>query len=73
VHAGECERLGHDLAGVAVHIAARVCALAGADEVVTTGTVRDLATGSMLSFEPRGAQKLKGVPDRWPVFCATAQ
>jgi class 3 adenylate cyclase len=73
VHAGECERLGHDLAGVAVHIAARVCALAGAGEVVTTGTVRDLATGSLLAFEPRAPQKLKGVPDRWPVFCATAQ
>jgi class 3 adenylate cyclase len=73
VHAGECERVGHDLAGIAVHIAARVCALAGGGEVVTTGTVRDLATGSMLSFEPRGPRKLKGVPDRWPVFCATAQ
>jgi class 3 adenylate cyclase len=72
VHAGECERLGHDLAGVAVHIAARVCALAGAGEVVTTGTVRDLATGSLLAFEPRAPQELKGVPHRWPVFCATA-
>jgi class 3 adenylate cyclase len=73
VHAGECERLGHDLAGVAVHIAARVCALAGAGEVMTTGTVRDLAVGSMLAFEPRGRQQLKGVPDRWPVFRASDQ
>jgi class 3 adenylate cyclase len=73
VHAGECERLGRDLAGVAVHIAARVCALAGAGQVVTTATVRDLATGSLLGFEPRGPQKLKGVPGRWSVFCATDQ
>jgi class 3 adenylate cyclase len=73
VHAGECERLGHDLTGVAVHIAARVCALAGAGEVVTTGTVRDLATGSLLGFEPRGPKELKGVPGRWAVFCATDQ
>ena len=73
LHAGECERLGEDLAGVAVHIAARVCALGGAGEVVTTGTVRDLAIGSMLAFEPRGSHELKGVPDRWPLFRAADQ
>lgn len=71
VHAGECERLGDDLAGVAVHIAARMCALAGADEVMATGTVRDLVTGSMLAFEPRGEQAFKGVPGSWTVFRAT--
>ena len=71
LHAGECERLGDGLAGVAVHIAARVCALGGADDVMTTGTVRDLVVGSMLVFDPRGHHELKGVPGRVPVFSAT--
>jgi class 3 adenylate cyclase len=71
VHTGECERLGDDVAGVTVHIAARICALAGADEVMATGTVRDLALGSMLAFEPRGREELKGLPGEWVVFSAT--
>jgi class 3 adenylate cyclase len=73
LHAGECERLGEDLAGLALHIAARVCALGRAGEVVTTGTVRDLAIGSMLAFEPCGSHELRGVPDRWPLFRAADQ
>jgi class 3 adenylate cyclase len=73
VHSGECERLGDGLAGVVVHIAARVCALGGPDEVMTTGTVRDLVIGSMLAFEPRGCRELKGVPGGWQVFGATAR
>jgi class 3 adenylate cyclase len=71
LHTGECERLEDGLAGLTVHIAARVCALGGADVVMTTGTVRDLATGSRLAFEPRGEHDLKGVPGRWAVFSAT--
>jgi class 3 adenylate cyclase len=71
VHTGECERLEDGLVGVTVHIAARVCALGGADGVMTTTTVRDLVLGSMLAFEPRGHHDLKGVPGRWPVFRAT--
>jgi class 3 adenylate cyclase len=71
LHTGECERLDDGLAGVAVHIAARVCALGCADDVMTTGTVRDLVTGSMLAFEPRGHHELRGVPGSWPVFSAT--
>jgi class 3 adenylate cyclase len=70
IHTGECARLGDGLAGVAVHIAARICALGGADEVMTTGTVRDLVIGSMLAFEPRGQHELRGVPGEWPVFGA---
>jgi class 3 adenylate cyclase len=54
-----------------VHIAARICALGGADEVIATGTVRDLVLGSMLAFEPRGWHELKGVPGEWAVFSAT--
>jgi class 3 adenylate cyclase len=71
VHTGECERLGHDVAGITVHIAARICALGRANQVLTTGTVRDLALGSMLAFEPRGREELRGVPGDWMVFSAT--
>jgi class 3 adenylate cyclase len=71
VHTGECERMSEGLAGLAVHIAARICALAGADEVVTTGIVRVLVLGSMLEFEPRGQHELRGVPGYWTVFRAT--
>jgi class 3 adenylate cyclase len=71
LHTGECERLEDGLVGLTVHIAARVCALGGADDVITTTTVRDLVIGSMLAFEPRGHHDLKGVPGRWPVFSAT--
>ena len=70
LHTGECERLDDGLAGVAVHIAARVCAVGGADEVMATGTVRDLVVGSMLAFEPRGDHELRGVPGSWRVFSA---
>jgi class 3 adenylate cyclase len=71
VHTGECEWLeGGGLSGVTVHIASRVCALGGADEVLATGIVRDLAIGSLLDFVPRGRYALKGVPGRWPIYCA---
>jgi class 3 adenylate cyclase len=71
LHTGECERLGDGVAGVAVHIAARICALGGADEVLTTGTVRDVVSGSMLVFEPRGRHELRGMPGDWTMFSAT--
>jgi pimeloyl-ACP methyl ester carboxylesterase len=65
VHAGECEVRGDDLAGMAVHIGARVASAAGADEVLVSSTVRDLVAGSGLEFEDRGEHDLKGVPGRW--------
>jgi class 3 adenylate cyclase len=71
VHTGECEWLADGLAGLAVHVAARICALGKADDVIATATVRDLVTGSMLAFEPRGHQVLKGVPGEWTIFRAT--
>jgi class 3 adenylate cyclase len=71
LHTGECERLEDGLVGLTVHIAARVCALGGADDVMTTTTVRDMVIGSMFAFEPRGHHDLKGVPGSWPVFRAT--
>jgi class 3 adenylate cyclase len=71
VHTGECERLDGGLAGVAIHIASRICDLGTADEVITTGTVRDLVVGSMLEFEPRGHRELRGVPGEWSLFGAS--
>ncbi|MGZ4595078.1 MAG: adenylate/guanylate cyclase domain-containing protein [Actinomycetes bacterium] len=64
VHTGECELFGDDVAGIAVHIGARVCALAGAGEVLVSATVRDLVSGSGVVFEDRGEHELKGVGRR---------
>jgi pimeloyl-ACP methyl ester carboxylesterase len=71
LHSGECELRGEGLAGLAVHIGARVAALAGPSEVLTTSTVRDLVTGSGIEFEDRGTQLLKGVPGEWQVLSVT--
>jgi class 3 adenylate cyclase len=68
LHTGEVEILEHDLGGIAVHIAARVAALAGAGEVLVTRTVSELVVGSNLEFEDRGERPLKGVPGRWPLL-----
>ena len=70
LHTGECELLGADVGGIAVHIAARVAAQAGADEVVVSSTVKDLVAGSGIEFEDRGNHALKGVPDEWRLFLA---
>jgi len=70
VHTGEVETIGNDIGGIAVHVAARIAALASAGEVLTSSTVRDLVAGSGLVFEDRGEQSLKGVPDPWRVFAA---
>ena len=67
VHTGECEILGGKLSGIAVHIAARVAALAAADEVLAS-TVRDLVAGSGLGFIERGIHALRGVPGDWQLF-----
>jgi class 3 adenylate cyclase len=68
LHAGEIELRGDDIGGLAVHIASRVSALAGAGEVLTTGTVRDLVVGSGIVFDDRGRHNLKGVPDEWQLL-----
>lgn len=69
-HTGEVEYVAGDVAGLAVHIGARVAALAGASEVLVSSTVKDLVAGSGLSFEDRGSFELKGVPDRWHLYTA---
>jgi class 3 adenylate cyclase len=68
VHTGECELRGDDLAGIAVHIGARVASLAGPGEVLVTSTVRDLVNGSGIEFTERGRHELKGVPGQWDVL-----
>jgi class 3 adenylate cyclase len=68
VHSGECEVIGDDLGGIAVHIGARVGAAAGPGEVLVSRTVKDAVTGSKIVFEDRGAHDLKGVPGRWDLF-----
>jgi class 3 adenylate cyclase len=68
LHTGECEVRGNDLGGLAVHIAARVGALALPGEVLTSGTVRDLVVGSGIEFDDRGERELKGVPGVWRLF-----
>lgn len=68
IHTGECELIGDDVGGMAVHIASRVGALAGADEVLVSGTVYGTVVGGPFTFEDRGFHELKGVPGRWPLF-----
>jgi class 3 adenylate cyclase len=72
LHTGECEHRGTDLSGIAVHIGARVAALAAPGEVLVSRTVKDLVAGSGLHFEDRGRHTLKGVPDDWQLFAVSS-
>lgn len=68
LHTGECERIGEKLGGIAVHIGARVASHASADEILVSGTVRDLVAGSGVRFKDRGTHVLKGIPGRRRLF-----
>jgi class 3 adenylate cyclase len=70
MHTGECEVMGDDIGGIAVHIAARVSAAAAPSEVLVSRTVKDLVAGSGIEFSDRGAHELKGVPDEWQLYAA---
>jgi class 3 adenylate cyclase len=72
LHSGECELRGGDVAGVAVHTAARVVGMAGPGEILVTSTVRDLVAGSGLGFARRGNYELKGLPGEWQILAVTA-
>jgi class 3 adenylate cyclase len=72
LHTGECEVRGDDIGGIGVHIGARVSALAGANDVLVSGTLRDLVIGSGLEFDDRGAHQLKGVPGEWHLFAVAS-
>ena len=71
LHTGECELMGDDVGGMAVHTGARVAALAGAGEVLVSSTVKDLVAGSRIEFVDRGTHELKGVPGEWRLFAVT--
>jgi class 3 adenylate cyclase/dienelactone hydrolase len=68
LHVGECELRADGVAGIAVHIGARISALAGPGEVLVSSTVRDLVAGSGIAFADRGVHSLKGVPGDWQVL-----
>jgi class 3 adenylate cyclase/pimeloyl-ACP methyl ester carboxylesterase len=68
IHTGECEVIGDDIGGVCVHLAARVCGLAGPGEVLVSRTVKDLVVGSGLEFSQNGVHELKGIPGEWELY-----
>jgi class 3 adenylate cyclase len=68
LHTGECELMGTDVGGIAVHIGARVAAQAAAGQVLVSGTVKDLVAGSGLRFADHGTHQLHGVPGEWRLF-----
>ena len=72
LHTGECEIMGDDIGGLAVHTGARVAAHAGPGEVLVSSTVKDLVAGARIGFADRGAHELKGVPGEWRLFAVTA-
>jgi class 3 adenylate cyclase/pimeloyl-ACP methyl ester carboxylesterase len=72
IHTGECERIGNELSGLAVHVAARIGAAAAPGETLVSRTVSDLVAGSGLHFASRGIHQLKGVPGDWALLAATS-
>ena len=68
IHTGEVELRGDGLSGIAVHLAARVMAFAEADEILVSGTVKDLVIGSEMQFQDRGRHKLKGIEGEWHLY-----
>jgi class 3 adenylate cyclase len=70
LHTGECEVMGDDVGGIAVHIGARVAALAAPGQVLVSSTVKDLVAGSGIAFDDAGTHSLKGVPGEWRLFAA---
>jgi class 3 adenylate cyclase len=72
LHTGECEVMGADIGGIAVHIGARIAARAGPGEVLVSSTVKDLVAGSGLSFRDQGTTLLKGVSGEWRLYSAEA-
>ena len=65
IHTGECELIGDDIGGIAVHIAARIASQASPTEILVSSAVRDLVVGSGMGFEDRGVHELRGVPGEW--------
>jgi pimeloyl-ACP methyl ester carboxylesterase len=72
LHTGECDLVGDDVGGIAVHIGSRISGMAGAGEVLVSSTVKDLVAGSEITFLDRGTHELRGVPGSWSLFAARA-
>jgi class 3 adenylate cyclase len=72
LHTGECEQLDGDVGGIAVHIGARVAAMARPGEVLVSRTVKDLIVGSDIGFDDRGSRELRGVPGEWALYSVRA-
>ena len=70
LHTGECQIMGREIGGIAVHIGARIAALASPGEVLVSGTVKDLVAGSGLSFRDHGTETLTGIPGEWRLYSA---
>lgn len=68
LHTGECEVIGDDIGGMAVHVAARIGSLAGGGQVLVSGAVSGMVVGGPFTFEDRGSHELKGVPGQWQLF-----
>ena len=73
IHTGECEAIAEDLGGLAVHIGARVGALAEPGEIIVSSTVKELVVGSDMQFSDRGEHELKGVPGAWHLYALGAE
>src|SRR5207302_9619139 len=72
LHTGEIEQSVGQIGGIAVHIGARVAAVAEADETLVSSTVMDLVVGSAIAFADRGPHTLKGVPEEWRLYAASS-
>lgn len=72
IHFGQIEMMGDDVAGLAVHLASRISALAGSGDIYVSGTVRDLLLGSPVEFDDRGTHDLKGIPEQWQILAVTS-
>ncbi len=72
IHTGEVELMGDDIGGIAVHVAARISAVADAGTVLASRTVRDLVVGSGIAFDSLGSQRLKGISEEWEIYLVTA-
>jgi class 3 adenylate cyclase len=72
IHSGQIEITGDDVAGMAVHLAARISALAGPGDIYVSRTVKDLVIGSGIEFDDRGTHDLKGIPDQWQILAVVA-
>ena len=73
LHTGECELVDGKVAGIAVHIGARIAAEAPPGEVLVSSTVRDIVAGSRLTFQDRGKHNLKGIPGDWHLYAVAGQ